>query len=144
VRRQLCTAVGWVALITKNMNSRIRNRGLSSKEIVFQRDQVTNESKPVSDDELSKEQFEKRIQQHPSEIYESKETIKPGDNVFLKADKNKLRGREMYRVVDLYVKHNERHAKLQKSETQFRSKTYDVKLSEIFLLPLKNLLPRPE
>ena len=124
-----------LALITKNMNSRIRNRGLSSKEIVLQRDQVTNESKPISDHELSKEQFERRTLKHPSEISESNESIKPGNNVFLKADKNKLRGREMYRVVDLFVKNKEKHAKLQKSETQFRSKIYDAKLSEIFLVP---------
>ena len=32
-----------LAIITKNMNSRIRSRGFSAKEIAFQRDQVSNE-----------------------------------------------------------------------------------------------------
>ena len=31
-----------LVLIMKNMNSRIRNRGLSSKEIMIQKDQVTH------------------------------------------------------------------------------------------------------
>ena len=52
-----------LVLIIKNMNSRIRNRGLSSKEIMLQRDQVLNTCKPVSDAELSEKQFKMRTKQ---------------------------------------------------------------------------------
>ena len=45
-----------LAVITKNINSRIRLRGLSSKEIAFQRDQVNNKVKPVDDEQLSQQQ----------------------------------------------------------------------------------------
>ena len=41
------------ALVSKNMNSRIRNRWFSSKEIAFQRDQITNKVKHISDDKMS-------------------------------------------------------------------------------------------
>ena len=53
------------ALITKNMNSRIRDRGLSSKEIAFQRDQISNDTKPVSDEEMSSKQYQNRKQNYP-------------------------------------------------------------------------------
>ena len=43
------------AIITKNINSRIRERGLTAKEMAFSRDQVDNRIKPVSDEKLSDE-----------------------------------------------------------------------------------------
>ena len=48
------------ARITKTMNSRIRSRGYSAKEIAFQRDQNSNQVKPISDEKMAAEQFEKR------------------------------------------------------------------------------------
>ena len=127
-----------LAMLTRNMNSRIRSRGLSAKEIVFQRDQVTNISKPVDDSDISKEQFEKRKEKHPIiTAHSNPNQIKIGDNIFLKNDKSKLRGREMYKVVDIYTFNEEQWAKLQKTENQFRAKRYDVKCSEIFPVPGK-------
>ena len=58
-----------------------------------------------------------------------------GDNVFLKADKSKLRGREAYKVVKLFLKNDEKWATIQKCETKFMSKEYDVKFSELFKVP---------
>ena len=72
------------ALITKNMNSRIRDRGFSSKEIAFQRDQISNDTKPVSDEEMSRIQYQNRTQNHPQEFSISKEQFQQGDNVFFK------------------------------------------------------------
>ena len=54
----------------------------------------------------------------------------------MKNDKSKLRGREVYKVVEVFVKDDENWAKLQKSETQFRSKEYLVKCAEIFHVPV--------
>ena len=42
----------------------------------------------------------------------------------------------MYKVVEVFVKDNEDWAKLQKSETQFRSKEYLVKCAEILRVPV--------
>merc|ERR1711888_200777 len=95
------------ALITKNMNSRIRDRGFSSKEIAFQRDQMSNNTKSVSDEEMSSVQYQNRKQNHPKKFSIPKERFELGDNV--------LRGRENYKVVELFVKDDENWAKLQKS-----------------------------
>ena len=81
-------------------------------------------------------QYQNRKQNHPHEFSTSKEQFKLGDNVFLKNDKSKLRGREVYKVVEVFVKDDENWAKLQKSETQFRSKEYLVKCAEIFHVPV--------
>ena len=89
-------------LITKNMNSRIRYRGLSPKEIMLQRDQISHENKPVSDSILSDEQYNTRKGNHPDITTEPDQIFSLGDMVFLKSDVNKLRGREMYRVVDVF------------------------------------------
>ena len=124
------------ALITKNMDSRIIDRGFSSQELAFQRDQVSNNAKPVSDKEMSRMEYQNRKQKHPHEFSISKEQFKLGDNVFLKNDKSKLRGREVYKVVEVFIKDDENWAKLQKSETQFRSKEYLVKCAEIFHVPV--------
>ena len=45
------------SVITKNMNSRIRERGLTSKEMALNRDQCSNEVKPSDDNALANEQF---------------------------------------------------------------------------------------
>ena len=84
---------------------------------------------------MSHIQYQNRKQNHPHEFSIAKERFKLGDNVFLKNDKSKLRGREVYKVVEVFVKDDENWAKLQKSETQFRSKEYLVKCAEIFHVP---------
>merc|ERR1711888_85050 len=127
------------ALITKNMNSRNRDRGFSSKEIAFQRDQMSNNTKSVSGEEMSSVQYQNRKKNHPKKFSIPKERFKLGDNVFLKNDKSKLRGRENYKVVKIFMKDGENWAKLQKSETQFRSKEYLVKWAEIFHVPVPAL-----
>ena len=124
-----------LALITKNINSRIRDRGFSAKEIVFQREQITNNTQPVSDEALAKEQVEKRKGKQNPVSNHSQHRLAVGSNIFLKNDKNKLRGREMYKVVELFFKNNESWAKIQKTESQFRAKTYEVKTDEIFPVP---------
>ena len=49
-----------LAIAVRNINSRIRDRGYSSKEICFKRSQTTNESIKVNDFKLIHEQEEKR------------------------------------------------------------------------------------
>ena len=120
------------SIITKNMNSRIRERGLTSKEMALNRDQCSNKVKPSDDNALASEQFKKRIDRHP-EIEEVSLQCRIGDNVFLKSDKSKLRGRELYKVVRLFQKNGEKWAVILKCDQKFMSKEYEVKLSEIFL-----------
>ena len=123
------------SIITKNMNSRVRERGLTPKEMAFNRDQITNELKPSNDVILCQRQTEIRTNRHPSIKVDTETKFNVGDNVFLKTDKSKLRGREVYKVTDLFQKNEENWAIIQKCETKFMSKEYKVKISEIFKLP---------
>ena len=124
------------AIITKNMNSRIRERGLSSKEMAYNRDQLTNSVKPSDDKNLAQTQGENRKHRHPEKPeLSANNDFKIGDNVFLKFDKSKARGREMYKVVKLFLKNDERCALIQKCEAKFLSKEYEVKCVEIFKVP---------
>ena len=73
-----------MAIITKNINSRIRHRGLSAKEKVFQREQITNNAQPISDEFLAKEQVEKRKEKHNPVSNHSQHRLAVGSNIFLK------------------------------------------------------------
>ena len=124
------------AKITKIINSRIRLRGFSAKEIAFQRDQNSNKAKPISDKKMAAEQTRRRKDRHPViDPTSAKVQFKVGDNVFLKKGKTKLRGREMFKILDIFNHQNEPWATLLKTETQFRAKPYKVKFSEIFHVP---------
>ena len=85
----------------------------------------------ATDDQLAKEQFDRRVSSHNKVHSSDGNEFSIGDNVFLRNDRSKVRGREMYKVTDVYIKDEEPWLKLQKSENQFRAKTYDVKESEI-------------
>ena len=124
-----------LALITKNMNSRIRSRGFSAKEMAFQRDQVSNESKNISDTKMSEEQLQKRKFQHPPKLQEQSDKFKVGDNVYIKHSKSKLKAREMFKIVNIFRKNEENWAIIQKSDISFRAKEYIVKTAEIFHFP---------
>ena len=131
------------SVITKNMNSRVRERGLTPKEMAFNRDQVTNEVKPTNDDELCRLQVQFRTDRHPNknDVLNKNISISVGDNVFLKADKSKLRGREAYKVTKLFQKNEEEWATILKCENKFMSKEYLVKTSEIFKIPGNEISP---
>ena len=120
------------SIITRNINSRVRERGLTSKEMAFNRDQISNEVKPSDDKFLSQKQLASRIDKHPKTKIKTSTKFSVGDNVFLKFDKSKLRGREMYKITKLFQKNQEPCAILQKCESKFMSKEYEVKIAEIF------------
>ena len=118
--------------ITNNMNQRIRNRGLASKEIYHRRTLTDNKPCDIVDKDLSDQQYNNRTSSHKNP--ETQPKIHPfnlGDRVFIKSDLNKLRGREEYMIMDLFLQQNEPWARLRKSEKSFRNETYDVKQSEI-------------
>ena len=123
-----------LAIITSNINKRIRKSGLSSKEICFQRDQISNINKHVDDDSLAKEIIQDRIKKHPK-LNNNTTNINIGNNVFIKNDKSKLKPRELYIVVDIHEEKNQTWVIVQKCSSQFRSKQYKMKPSELLLIP---------
>ena len=54
-----------LAVATSTLNSRIRSRGLSSREMWTQRDQFLNQQLPLADDHLIALQHEQRLSNHP-------------------------------------------------------------------------------
>jgi hypothetical protein len=98
-----------LSIILSHLNSRIRSRGLSAREMMFQRDQFTNTELPVSDRELAIEQNEQRSMNHshseraktPMKTAIPSYNIRVGDLVYLYCDRNKSRGRDRYLVVSL-------------------------------------------
>ena len=119
-----------MAIIIKNKNSRIRSRCFSAKEIAFRRDQVSNEEKNISDLTMGEDQYLKIKLQHPLKLG------KPGDSVYIKTAKNKLKACEMFKVIKVFQKSDEEWAIVQKADSTFRAKEYIVKTTEIFLVPV--------
>ena len=129
------------------LNSRIRGRGLSSWEVVSQRDADTGVGLDINDEVLSQMQKTTRVE---NQIASAKNKsnggalakpadISVGSLVYIKDDKSKLRGRERYIVVekqgsDCTLK------KLLKST--LRNQNYKLKTTEIY--PVSSNIVRNE
>lgn len=95
-----------LALATANMNARLRQHGLSSRELWTQRDLITGEQLPIKDMEIVVNQFQSRQNNHmPSSMSKSPgrppaevPTIHIGDLVYIKVDKEKTCARDKYLV----------------------------------------------
>ena len=89
------------------LNARIRGRGLSSWEVVTQRDAATGAALDLNDELLSQMQKDSRVENQIASAQHkagggplaAPANISVGSLVFIKDDKSKLRGRERYIVV---------------------------------------------
>ncbi len=135
----LCNAIA-------RLNARIRGRGLSSREMLFQRNQLTNEQIPICDQELIAKQYNAKIQNHPYSE-KSKSPLKDyrpdcnvivGDLVYLHGDRDKTRARDRYLVVST----DNEWAYIRKfAGKQLRNASYKVKRSEMFKVQSTLLIP---
>ena len=118
------------------LNSRIRNRGLSAWEIMFQRDQTTFENLDISDGMLASEQRDVRSR---NQLYSAKSKsrngpaakecdVTPGCLVYLKEDGDKTKARERYIVVSV----GDDGCVIQKITKALRNTKYKVKPSELY------------
>lgn len=144
-----------LAMATSSMNSRIRRDGLSAREIWTQRDQVTGQQLPIEDRQIIIKQHFDRVYAHgPSAHAKSGDSQRScdggppqvGDLVYITRDKDKTKARERYLVVDV----EDNRCRVRKFvNDQFRSKTYDLRLSDIYPIrsnvlgthPLSSSLP---
>ena len=121
------------------LNSRVRSRGLSARETLFCRDQITSAHLNIDDSVLNASQQQARLRNHPSSA-RSKGTsgipaitnnITVGSLVYLKKEGTKFQARESYIVIDI----KDHLAIVQKiTDTgKFMSRKYDVPLEELFL-----------
>ncbi|KAI0235047.1 hypothetical protein LSAT2_014535 [Lamellibrachia satsuma] len=98
-----------LSIATANLNTRIRNRGFSARELWIQRDQFTNEQLPLTDYDFIRQQHSLRNANHaPSQLSKSPShtvskalNIDVGDIVYLYCDRNKSRSRCRYLVVSV-------------------------------------------
>ncbi|XP_078384150.1 LOW QUALITY PROTEIN: uncharacterized protein LOC144666624 [Oculina patagonica] len=96
-----------LSVATANLNSRIRSRGLSAREMWTQRHQFTNSQIPLTNHALIREQHLQRLENHPHSetskaprvVFRSSPSISVGDLVYLYCDRNKSKSRDRYLVV---------------------------------------------
>ena len=136
------------------VNEKIRHQGLSAKEILFSRDQYTQENLNINDEEIAEEKMNIRKQEN---IYSAKskasvpEQAKPagaskGHLVFLKREGDKLERRDLYLVIDA----TESEISICKLPAALSGETsiqfqphnirYKVKQTEVFLAPNQPVL----
>ena len=89
-----------LAVVIAALNSRVRNQGLSSREIWTQRDQFNHDQLPLSDEQYIDQQYKNRLRDHGFTPRSMKcdNKIVVGDLVYLYADKDKTHSRPRYLV----------------------------------------------
>ena len=96
-----------LSLVTARLNTRIRNRELSAREIWTLRDQFSNNQIPLTDQNIIIAQHEHRLKNHPhsekTKCPSGKLPVCPdleiGDIGYLRCDLNKTKSRDRYLVV---------------------------------------------
>ena len=128
-----------LAIVTNQLNSRIRGRGLTAWEILYQRDHESGSQLDLDDGKLADLQENTRLinqqasAKHKAEggpVAKSADVV-PGSLVYIKNDRSKNRGRERYFVVD--VRGNDCVLK-KMLKTQIRAKEQILKLTEVMLV----------
>ena len=131
-----------LSIAVARLNSRIRKRGLSAREMFMQRDEFTNDQLPISDRDLIQAQYDQRVSNHPySESAKAPRGKLPtpsginvGDLVYINSDRNKSQARDRYLVTSLdggSVWCNVRKF----AGSQLRNSSYRIKLTECYRVP---------
>ena len=130
-----------LALATANMNSRIRHHGLSAKEVWT----LALDDRQI----ILKQHCERPLNHGASALSKSKGKgpytlphIQVGDLVYIVSDGDKTKAREKYLVTDLCSDNMCLVRKFTKS--QFRSRSYKVKMCELYPVVPTTLLQHPE
>lgn len=126
-----------LSLATARLNSRVRSRGLSAREMLFQRDQFSHRQLPVEDQALIMSQHSQRVANHPHSMKSKTPSgrvslptnVHAGDLVYLYGDRNKSKARDRYLVVGV----DGAWCNIQKfAGSQLRRTSYRVKLSDCY------------
>ena len=121
------------------LNTRVRNRNLSAKELLFCRDQITQQPLNVNDVDVSCKQQELRNKNHlPSALSKSNKRSTPPESVFdigalvhIKHEGDKFKARQQYIIT---AKQGD-NATLQKlNGSKFMSKKYIVPFEHLLLI----------
>ena len=131
---------------TANLNSRIRAPGVSAHEIFTQRDQTTGHQLTLDDIKLIQDQNQRRILNHKSSekcksggksaLPDAKVSV--GSIVYIYSDGSKLRARPRYVVLSV----KDGWCTVRRfAERQLGRVTYDIKLSECYVVPDETVDP---
>ena len=129
-----------LSLATSSLNTRIRSRGLSSREMWSQRDQFSNQQIPFSDIQMIQSQHQLRSANHPySEKSKAPNSsaapitpVEVGDIVYLYSDHSKLRARNRYLVTSV----DSMWCNIRTfTGSQLRARSYRIKRSECYKVP---------
>ena len=124
-----------LSLAVKNINSRIRHRGFSSREMCFMRSQTSNENIKLHDPTLSKTQVDLREEKH-NKPPETNVHVSVGTLVMIKDKLKKNEARETYVVVQLDDVKGIPHAVIQKFEDKFMNRQYRIPVASYLLTNL--------
>ena len=128
------------AVASANLNSRIRSRGLSSREMWYPRDQFSNRQLPVSEEDLISKQHDQRLINHPYSMNSKAPlalprptpSIEVGGLVYIQSDRHKSRARDRYLVTTV----EGTFCNVRKFiGPQLRSTSYSIKKSECYHFP---------
>ena len=137
-----------LARAVANLNCRMRHLGLSSREILFQRDQQTDQNIPLSDSSLKSQtsvtreknrQYSAKSQSNSQSKPSTTTQVRIGNLVHLKEEKDKGSARELYIVVDSkdpdHVKIKKLLHSLGNNRMSLRHEEYVVSADKIYLAP---------
>ena len=129
-------------VVLKNINSRVRDRGLSAKEMCFMRDQATNKNIVQNDVDLRQTQHEKRIASHNKANNDEGIDVDVGDHVMIKDQISKLKPREKFVIVS--QSEDKPTVTLQKQDSKFTSRQYEVPKHQLLKVPTPDDSPKPK
>ena len=133
-----------LSLAEASLNSCIRNRGLSAREMWTQRDQYSHTQLPIKDQTLILEQHSDQLSNHPYSMRSKNPkgrfypicSVEVGDVVYLNCDRNKTCARDRYLVIST----DKEWCDIKKfTGSQLRPTSYRVKQSECFKVPQDSL-----
>ena len=125
--------------VIRNINSHVRDRGLSAKEMCYMRYQATNKNIAAKDDKLKLAQKEKRNQHHNKPL-DSLPQFDVGDNVMVKDSLSKLKPREKFVVISPSASQEKTHVVVQKQDKKFNARKYEIPKHQLLKVPCQAAL----
>ena len=124
-----------LAMVTRNLNNRVRSNGKSGLEMLTLRDTLSGQEKPVSDIKVSEEISTRREKQHlydtrhkaKSRVEVDKASYSIGDIVMMREVGNLDKRRESYMVVN----YNDKMVEIRKLGAKMMLETYNVDPDQI-------------
>ena len=127
-----------MAVISRDLNSRIKPNGLSSREILVSRSNVDNKYINLADRDLAGTKLRDRMTGAEAQVRHKEKrgakrsprsTFMVGDLVYIRSAGDKVKARELYIIQGLRPRDN--IAVVRKQQDQLQAKTYDVDISDL-------------